>query len=565
MDGNLLRPGAKVGDVVKVEADIDLEGISVLQVIADKAPRAEPERLELIGSTQPFEPVVTTLATKQRSDRPPRRDRPPRTGDDPDARRARPRRDATNRNDRGPRHDRPAGAPRDGSREGSGQTADAPTASAGETRQSRPPRARTPRPPRAARPAPPPVEAKPKPKRLRPGRTHRKALLANLPPEQLPVAEQLLAGGLPAVRQAIVTQNTALKAEGKPEVPAKSLIALAEQMLPQVRAAEWRDRAEAALADVDEIDLRDLRSVVGADDAARDEESRALAAQLREALTARVEKEHAEWLAEIGTALDESRVVRALRLSTRPPKAGARFPAALATRLAEAAGASLHAQATPDRWIAVLEAIAFSPVRSSVTAASVPSPVPDELTTAITRSAGALPQIAAQFGIEPPAITGPPKPRRPAPPKRPAKKAPPTARPAEASGTVEPATETEAETESAPEPAVSAETVTEPAAAASVTTEPEAAPSVATEPTRAPDVVVEPRAEPAPALIPDAEQAATDVEPDHVAAPETAAEPEPVAVGTDLDTDAVPDVDAAVGVVVDEPPSEAAATPEQPE
>ena len=85
MDGNLLRPGAKVGDVLKVEADIDLEGISVLQVIADKAPRAEPERLELIGSTQPFEPVVTTLATKQRSDRPPRRDRPPRTGDDADA------------------------------------------------------------------------------------------------------------------------------------------------------------------------------------------------------------------------------------------------------------------------------------------------------------------------------------------------------------------------------------------------------------------------------------------------------------------------------------------------
>ncbi len=210
------------------------------------------------------------------------------------------------------------------------------------------------------------------------------------------------------------------------------------------------------MADVDEIDLRDLRSVVGADDAARDEESRALAAQLREALTARVEKEHAEWLAEIGTALDEGRVVRALRLSTRPPKAGARFPSALATRLAESAGASLHAQATPDRWIAVLEAIAFSPVRSSVLAASVPSPVPDELTTAITKSAGALPQIAAQFGIEPPAVTGPPKPRRPAPPKRPAKKAAasptasPPASPANVAAVTEPASEATPATEAAP-------------------------------------------------------------------------------------------------------------------
>jgi hypothetical protein len=410
-------------------------------------------------------------------------------------------------------------------------------------------------------------------------------LLASLPPEQVPVAEQLLAGGVPAVRQAIVTQNTALKAEGKPEVPSKSLIALAEQMLPQVRAAEWRDRAEAALADVDEIDLRDLRSVVGADDAARDEESRALAAQLREALTARVEKEHAEWLAEIGTALDESRVVRALRLSTRPPKAGARFPAALATRLAESAGASLHAQATPDRWIAVLEAIAFSPVRSSVLAASVPSPVPDELKTAITRSAGALPQIAAQFGIEPPAVTGPPKPRRPAPPKRPAKKPPaPTAATAAAVATeAEPATEVQPATDVAP------------------AVEPEVAPSVTIDPTPAPEAIVEPAAEPAPAAapVPQPEPAATaepasaqepevtapavpepstldgagadavDPEPE-TAEPASAPEAESAAAAPETPADGEPvapaaDVDAGGEVAAHLSPLEAAATPEQPE
>ena len=251
-------------------------------------------------------------------------------------------------------------------------------------------------------------EPKPKPKRLRAGRTHRKALLASLPPEQVPVAEQLLAGGLPAVRQAIVTQNTALKAEGKPEVPSKSLIGLAEQMLPQVRAAEWRDRAEAALADVDEIDLRDLRSVVGADDAARDEESRALAAQLREALTARVEKEHAEWLAEIGTALDEARVVRALRLSTRPPKAGARFPAAARDPARRVRGRV----AARDRRRPIAGSQCSRPSRSRPCAARWWRPAcrrrcPTSSKAAITRSAGALPQIAAQFGIEPPAVTGP--------------------------------------------------------------------------------------------------------------------------------------------------------------
>jgi hypothetical protein len=304
-------------------------------------------------------------------------------------------------------------------------------------------------------------------------------------------------------------------------------------------------------------------------------------------LTARVEKEHAEWLAEIGTALDEGRVVRALRLSTRPPKAGARFPAALATRLAESAGASLHAQATPDRWIAVLEAIAFSPVRSSVLAASVPSPVPDELATTITRSAGALPQIAAQFGIEPPAVTGPPKPRRPAPPKRPAKKpaAPATATAATFATEAEPAMEPQPapETPSAPEASARAgEDVT----------------SVTTEPTPAPETVVESPVEPAlaPAPVPQPEPAASaesalapepevaapaasepptldvagddapegepetaTVEPQPAAAaPETPAQSEPVALD--------PDVNAGGDVVAHMPrATEATATPEQPE
>ena len=418
--GGLLSSGAKVGDVVKVEAEVDLDGISILHVLADRNQRTEPERLELLGSPQPFEPVVTTLATKSRTDRPPRRDRPPRSGDGvgDDARRSRPRREPSGRGDAGPGRERRPSTPRSPSPEGD-------TSSEHAQRQSRPPRTRTPRPPRPPREVVT-AEPKPKAKRLRAGRTHRKALLASLPPEQVPIAEQLLAGGVPAVRQAIATQNEALKAEGKPEVSSKSLIGLAEQMLPQVRAAEWRDRADAALADVDEIDLRDLRSVVGADDAARDEESRAIAAQLREALTTRVEKEHSAWLDEIGTALDESRIIRALRLSTRPPKAGARFPAPLASRLTETAGAALNATATTDRWVAVLEAIAFSPVRSSVVAVSVPDPVPDDLKAAVAKSASALPQIASQFGIEPPAVTGPPKPRRPMPPRRPAKPAAPT-------------------------------------------------------------------------------------------------------------------------------------------
>ena len=354
------------------------------------------------------------------------------------------------------------------------------------------------------------------------------------------------------MRQAIATQNETLKAEGKPEVPAKSLLALAEQMLPQVRAAEWRDRADAALADVDEIDLRDLRSVVGADDAARDEESRAIASQLREALTTRVEKEHSAWLDEIGTALDEARIVRALRLSTRPPKAGARFPAALASRLTEAAGAALHATATTDRWVAVLEAIAFSPVRSSVVAVSVPDPIPDDLKAAVARSAGALPQIASQFGIEPPAVTGPPKPRRPMPPRRPAKPAaqgarPPAAAPAAPAqpATAEPLVEAQPSRRGPPEPV--AEVAPEPAAEVA----PEPAAEAPPEPAVAPPAAAEPPAEAAP-------EPAAEAAP--VAAPDAPVEapPEPAAVEP-----AAPEAPAVDEAPI-EAPSEAAVPTDQP-
>ena len=53
---------------------------------------------------------------------------------------------------------------------------------------------------------------------------HRNAMLATLRPEQIPVAEQLLRGGLQAVRQAIEAQNSAAKAVGKPPVAADALI-----------------------------------------------------------------------------------------------------------------------------------------------------------------------------------------------------------------------------------------------------------------------------------------------------------------------------------------------------
>ena len=264
---------------------------------------------------------------------------------------------------------------------------------------------------RRSRPPRPAPEAKPKPKRLRAGRTHRAAVLASLPEEQRPVAEQVLRGGIPAVRQAVEKQNEANKAEGKPEISPAPLMALAEQLVSPLRTAEWHDKADAALADVADLDLRDLRSVVVAADAgARDEETRELAERLRTALGERVEAEQAAWLKEIAQMLGEGRAVRALRLSSRPPKAGAPFPPELGARLVEASAASLTADTGAERYATVLDALAHSPIRAQVTALGVPDPPGDELLAAVRKLASRLPQIATQFGIEaPPAGARPAK------------------------------------------------------------------------------------------------------------------------------------------------------------
>jgi hypothetical protein len=146
----------------------------------------------------------------------------------------------------------------------------------------------------------PEVPQRPKPKRLKPGRVHRQALMAALPEEQQPIADQLFRAGLPGVRQAIQDQNVTLAAEGKPTIHPSGIESLAQDLLPRVRVADWLDRADAAKAVVDELDLRDLRSVVtmGADPTvARDDATRQLAAELREALDRRQNEEHERWLA----------------------------------------------------------------------------------------------------------------------------------------------------------------------------------------------------------------------------------------------------------------------------
>ncbi len=239
--------------------------------------------------------------------------------------------------------------------------------------------------------------------------------MAATPEEQRPVAELTLQG-MAAVRQRLREDNVRLKAEGKPEMPEAAVMRMAEELLPKLRVADWLDRAEAAQRQLEHLDLRDLRSVVASSDdplVARDETTREIAAVLKAALVTKQEEELTLWLADVEAALDVGRVVRALRLSSQPPKAGVPFPGALATRLAEATTASLLPTDGPDRWSAVLEAVAFSPVRTIVAPTAAPEARSDELMATVKRLGPLLPQVAALFGVEVAPGTPTPKPLRP--------------------------------------------------------------------------------------------------------------------------------------------------------
>ncbi|MGZ4765722.1 MAG: hypothetical protein ACXV6M_08680, partial [Ilumatobacteraceae bacterium] len=118
----------------------------------------------------------------------------------------------------------------------------------------------------------------------------------------------------------------------------------------------------------------------------------------------------------------------ALKLSSQPPKAGIRFPTELAAKLASATTANLTADAFADRWVAVLEAAAFSPVRAQIQPTAKPTQVNDELLATVKRVGPLLPQVAALFEIavnEGAPAPKPLRPTRPAAPKKPAKAAPP--------------------------------------------------------------------------------------------------------------------------------------------
>ncbi len=387
VDAALVPAGEKVGALLRADVDVGLEGIEILALTAVK-PARSPEktegRIEVKGTPKRAPDVSVILAPgsgRRRRDEDGERGerRGGRRGPAPDGDGGRrgERGEHAERAERGERSERPrgGGGPRRpaGRRPGEGDG----------------------RPARGERPVAPTSTV------------HRNAMLATLRPEQIPVAEQLLRGGLQAVRQAIDAQNTAAKAAGKPPVAADGLLAMADELLPVVRLADWKDRASVAQTAGKDYRLRELRAVVAASRTVNlDEEGRAMAKALQESLDQRTTALREEWLARITNALNDGRVQQAVEASIRPPEPGTRCPAELAVRLAAAAGEAMTAELAPEEWMRLLDAVVASPVRRTVKPTGIPD---DEVAKQAARNAaGSVPALAKLLGLRIP----PPPPRR---------------------------------------------------------------------------------------------------------------------------------------------------------
>jgi hypothetical protein len=421
LNSSLVPGGPVVGNVYRADVEQYMEGIEILSVMAPKtASPVDPrnERLELIPTVKTGPDVVVTYAPKGRGGS-------RREGADTR------REGGPSRRDAGPGRREPSSGRREtgpGRREsGSAKTeGTAPReSSARPERTKRPPRnpvdreassstpgeraARGPRTDRPARGARPPRPERPVGPVAPPmTTTHRNSLLATLSPEQLPVAEQLLRGGMPSVRAAVAEQNKNATAQDRPTIDAVTIDRIAENLLGKTNLALWKDRAAGAIGAGRELRLRDLRAVVtSAKTVSLDEEARAQLKELQVSLTARLEHLRTQWNAKLESAIESKNVKEALALVARPPDMSTRVSADTAVKVVAITSEALNAEADPTLWKEIVALTIDTSIRRNVKPLGIPN---DESCKAVAiHNAGAIPEFAKLLGMK---VPPPPPPTR---------------------------------------------------------------------------------------------------------------------------------------------------------
>jgi hypothetical protein len=225
--------------------------------------------------------------------------------------------------------------------------------------------------------------------------------LATLSPEQLPVAEQLLRGGIPAVRAAVELQNKNATTQGRPTVDPTTIDRIAEELLNKTNLALWKDRAAGALIAGKELRLRDLRAVVtSAKTVSLDDEARGQLKELQLSLTSRVEHLRTQWNEKLESAITAKNVKEALNLVARPPDMSTRVSADAAVRVVAMVSEALSADQAPATWNEIVELAADTSIRRNVKPLGIP--LDDSCHAVAVHNAGAIPELAKLLGMKVP-------------------------------------------------------------------------------------------------------------------------------------------------------------------
>ena len=410
---SLVPGGPVVGGVYRADVEQFMEGIEILSILPPKTgspldPRNE--RVELIPSAKQGPDVVVTYAPKGRGGS--RRDDGGRDGE---GRREGSKRPAgrpqskdrapgvSPRPDRGPRTDGPPRSERPAGGEGRPR-------SEGSTRSERPTRGERPRSgSRHERPSGPVAPPMPT--------TYRNALLATLSPEQLPVAEQLLRGGMPAVRTAVAEQNKNATAQGRPTIDPNTIDRIAEDLLAKTNLALWKDKAAGAIGAGRELRLRDLRAVVtAAKTVSLDDEARTQLKELQASLTVRLEILRTQWNEKLEAAVSSKNVAEALRLVARPPDMSTRVSAEMAVKVVAITSEALTADLDISKWQEIVNLTVDTSIRRNVKPVGIPND--DACKALAVKNAGAIPEFAKLLGMRVPPPPPPTRAPRRAPTRR---------------------------------------------------------------------------------------------------------------------------------------------------
>ncbi len=401
---SLVPGGPIIGGIYRADIEQFMEGIEVLAVLPPKtASPLDPrhERVELLPKAAQGPDVIVTYAPKGRGGA---RREGSRDGEG--------RRDASKRPTGRPQSkDRATGAPggprpergprsETGARPERGPRGDRPTGGA----------ARTGRPGRTERPSgpvAPPMTT-----------TYRNTLLATLSPEQLPVAEQLLRGGMPAVRSAVAEQNKNATAQGRPTIDPATIERIAEDLLAKTNLALWKDKAAGAIGAGRELRLRDLRAVVtAAKTVSLDDEGRTQLKELQASLTARLEVLRTQWNEKLESAVTSKNVAEALRLVARPPDMSTRVSAEMAAKVVTITSEALTADLDAAKWQEIVNLTVDTSIRRNVKPVGIPND--DDCKALAVKNAGAIPEFAKLLGMK---VPPPPPPTR-APRRTPTRRA----------------------------------------------------------------------------------------------------------------------------------------------